>query len=89
MQVIAALGLIGLGALFLVLDRGLSYPGLGAIGGMLIALVGLRIEKAGLTRQTDVVQTVELGEIPAGLIIGIVGVIVIISSLDKYRRAFA
>lgn len=88
MQLSALVGFVAVGLSFLVADRLFEYYGMGAFGGGLIALIGLRVVEDGVTRQTDIVRTVDFGEIPVGFLLMIAGSLVFIQSMHKLRREF-
>lgn len=86
----AAALLVGFGLFLVVLEAVFQYYGLGAIGGIIIGLIGTRITETGLVRDADsYTRTVEFGDIPIGFLVMIVGALILILSLHRYRMANA
>lgn len=89
MQLLAAAFLIAFSFALLAVDALFEYPGLAAFGGMLIGLTGTRIIQTGLTKVTDSggEVAVEFGDVPVGFLVMLVGAIILIMRLHKFREA--
>jgi len=83
----AAATFVAFGFALIAVERVFSYPGSGAFGGIVIGLTGTRIIETGLVHKTDCcVTTIDMGGIPIGFLVMIFGALILIISMDRYRR---